>query len=66
MMPRWVVIWIGGPVVAALLGLGLFNATRGNLASERLVKLEVTQDLMVQNQESLMKYFNLVPASEKK
>ena len=66
MMPRWVVIWIGGPVVAALLGLGLFNASRGNIASERLVKLEVTQDLMVQNQESLMKYFNLVPASEKK
>ena len=65
MMPIWVVKWIGGPLVAALLGLGLFNATRGMVASERLVKLEVGQEAQLANMTRLMKHFDLVPVTQK-
>jgi hypothetical protein len=65
MMPRWVILWVGGPLIATLLGLGLYNASRGNLASERLIKLEVGQEAQLANMTRLMKHFDLIPVTMK-
>ena len=65
MMPRWVIFWIGGPLITVLLGLGLYNATKGMIASERLVKLEVGQEAQLANMTRLMKHFDLVPVTQK-
>ena len=65
MMPIWVAKWIGGPVLALLLGLGIYNATKGMLASERLIKLEYGQEASIANMSLLMKHFDLVPVTPK-
>ena len=65
MMPRWVILWIGGPMIAALLGLGIFNALRGNAASERLIVLEIGNETQLANMTRLMKHFDLVPITKK-
>ena len=57
MLPRWVFVWIGGPVIAALLGFGTWNALRSIDFSERIVKVEINQEIFFKNQERLMDHF---------
>ena len=65
MMPRWVIFWIGGPIVFMLLSLGLYNSTRNEASADRLTRLEVGQEASIQNMALLMKHFNLVPVTPK-
>lgn len=60
-LPRWVFLWIGGPVVSMLLVFSAWTAVRSIDLSERLVKVEFKTEAMLNNQEKLMEFFNIKP-----
>ena len=69
MTPRWVVIGVGGPVVALILAFTGWTAVKSIGTAEHLVKVEASQaakmESMALNIAELMKHFNLVPVEPK-
>lgn len=65
-LPRWVFIWLGGPVVAMLLAFTAWTALKATDNSERLTKVETYQEIFVENQKKLMEHFNLTPVLPEK
>ncbi len=59
MLPRWVFIWIGGPVIALLLGFGGWNALKSINNTERLIAVEISQEVFFENQKRLMAHFEI-------
>lgn len=69
MTPRWVVIGIGGPVVALILAFTGWTAIKSIGTAEHLIKVEASQaakmEAMQINIGKLMEHFNLVPVEPK-
>ena len=69
MMPRWIMIGIGGPVIALILAFTGWTAIKSIGTAEHLVKVEVSQaakmEAMQVNIGKLMEHFNLVPVTPK-
>ena len=65
MMPRWIVLWIGGPIISAIFLFSGWTAVKGIGTAEHLVKVEAIQvakmEAMQANIGKLMEHFNLVP-----
>ena len=69
MMPRWIMLWIGGPIISIILGFTAWTAIKGIGTAEHLVKVETLQaakmEAMQINISKLMEHFNLVPVEPK-
>ena len=69
MMPRWIMLWVGGPTVLLILAFTGWTAVKGIGTAEHLVKVEAIQvakmEAMSANIAELMKHFNLVPIEPK-
>ena len=65
MMPRWVVLWVGGPSIAALLAFAGWAALKGVTNSESIIEIRAESKATAINVENLMKHFDLIPVKPK-
>jgi hypothetical protein len=66
MMPKWVLLWIGGPTMAALLTFAGWAALKGVTNSESIIEIRSESRATATNVENLMKHFDLTPVVPQK